>query len=126
MSTLKASNIQDTSGNNNSTPAEISQGRAKAWAYFDGTGTPSVVNGYNVDTIDDGGDGKYTLNFTTAMANANYCPVSMSVKSSTQTQSRHCTYAGGTKSTTQLQVELEIGNGTNYDLDTLFVAVFGD
>ena len=30
MSTLKTSNIQDTSGNNNSTPEEISQGRAKS------------------------------------------------------------------------------------------------
>ena len=35
MSTLKTSNIQDTSGNNNSTPEQISQGRAKAWVNYD-------------------------------------------------------------------------------------------
>ena len=34
MSTLKTANIQDTSGNNNSTPEEINQGRAKAWVNF--------------------------------------------------------------------------------------------
>ena len=74
MSTLKTSNIQDTSGNNNSTPAQISNGRAKAWVKFDGTASDisSTANGYNVDTITDNGTGDYTVNFTTAMTNANY------------------------------------------------------
>ena len=74
MSTLKTSNIQDTSGNNNSTPAEISNGRAKAWVHFDGTASnvSSTANGYNVSTIADNGAGDYTVNFTNNMANANY------------------------------------------------------
>tara|TARA_B100000003_G_C10810142_1_gene322490 strand:- start:243 stop:617 length:375 start_codon:yes stop_codon:yes gene_type:complete len=74
MSTLKTSNIQDTSGNNNSTPEQINQGRAKAWVSFDGTATDvsSTANGYNVSTITDEGDGQYTINFTTDFANTNY------------------------------------------------------
>ena len=74
MSTLKTSNIQDTSGNNNSTPEEIGKGRAKAWANFDGTASniSSTLTGYNVSSITDTGTGQYTVNFTTAFANSNY------------------------------------------------------
>lgn len=75
MSTLKTSNIQDTSGNNNSTPEEISQGRAKAWANFDGTGTVSIRSSFNIASIIDNATGDYTLTFTTAMTDANYCVV---------------------------------------------------
>ena len=67
MSTLKTSNIQDTSGNNNSTPEEINQGRAKAWANFDGTGTVSIRTSFNMASITDNGTGDYTLTFTNAM-----------------------------------------------------------
>lgn len=79
MSTLKASNIQDTNGNNNSTPAEISQGRAKAWVKFDGTlsNIGSGDNQFNVDDITDHGTGQYSANFTTAMPNANYAVAGM-------------------------------------------------
>ena len=73
MSTLKTSNIQDTSGNNNSTPEEINQGRAKAWANFDGTGTVSIRTSFNIASITDNGTGDYTLTFTNAMTDADYC-----------------------------------------------------
>ena len=74
MSTLKTSNIQDTSGNNNSTPEQINQGRAKAWVSFDGTASnvSSTANSFNVSTITDEGDGQYTINFTTDFPNTNY------------------------------------------------------
>ena len=75
MSTLKTSNIQDTSGNNNSTPEEINQGRAKAWVNFNGTGTVAIRDSFNVSSITDTGTGAYTVNFSTAMANANYVAV---------------------------------------------------
>lgn len=75
MSTLKTSNIQDTSGSNNSTPEEISQGRAKAWVNFNGTGTVAIRDSFNVSSITDNGTGAYTVNFSTAMANANYVAV---------------------------------------------------
>jgi hypothetical protein len=47
-------------------------GIAKAWVNFDGTGTPSIRGSYNVSSITDNGTGDYTVNFTTAMPNANY------------------------------------------------------
>jgi len=47
-------------------------GIAKAWVQF--TGSTATVNGsFNVSSITRGGTGLYTVNFTTAMPNANYC-----------------------------------------------------
>lgn len=54
------------------------QGRAKAWVNFNGTGTVAIRSSYNVSSITDGGTGAYTMNFTTAMADANYAVVGMS------------------------------------------------
>tara|TARA_Y100000004_G_scaffold191647_1_gene250803 strand:+ start:1075 stop:1479 length:405 start_codon:yes stop_codon:yes gene_type:complete len=75
MSTLKTSNIQDTSGNNNSTPEEISQGRAKAWITFNGTGTVANRDKFNISTITDNGAGDYTLTFTNNMSSSDYVVV---------------------------------------------------
>lgn len=47
-------------------------GIAKAWINFNGTGTPAIRSSFNVSSITDNGTGDYTLNFTTAMPNANY------------------------------------------------------
>ena len=47
-------------------------GIAKAWVNFDGTGTVAIRSSFNVSSITDNGVGDYTVNFTTAMPNANY------------------------------------------------------
>lgn len=47
-------------------------GAAKAWVVFDGTGTPAIKASYNVSSITDNGTGDYTINFATAMPDANY------------------------------------------------------
>jgi hypothetical protein len=45
---------------------------ARAWVNFDGTGTPAIRSSGNVTSITDNGTGDYTINFTTAMTDANY------------------------------------------------------
>lgn len=45
----------------------------KAWVNFDGTGTVAIRASYNVSSITDNGPGNYTINMTTALADANYC-----------------------------------------------------
>jgi len=45
---------------------------ARAWVNFDGTGTPSIRASGNVSSITDNGTGDYTVNFATAMTDANY------------------------------------------------------
>jgi hypothetical protein len=47
----------------------------RAWVNFDGTGTPAIRGSGNVSSITDNGTGDYTVNFTTAMPDANYVAV---------------------------------------------------
>jgi hypothetical protein len=50
--------------------------KCRAWVNFDGTGTVAIRASGNVSSITDNGTGNYTVNFTTAMPDANYCVVS--------------------------------------------------
>jgi hypothetical protein len=47
----------------------------RAWVNFNGTGTVAIRASGNVSSITDNGTGDYTVNFTTAMPDANYSPV---------------------------------------------------
>lgn len=47
---------------------------ARAWVNFNGTGTVAIRGSGNVSSITDNGTGDYTVNFTTAMSDANYAP----------------------------------------------------
>ena len=75
MSTLKVNTIQNTSGGSSSTPEQIEQGRAKVWIKMNGTGTIAINDSFGVSSIVDNGTGFYTINFSTAFASTNYCPV---------------------------------------------------
>jgi hypothetical protein len=47
----------------------------RAWVNFNGTGTVAIRASFNVSSITDNGTGNYTVNFTTAMPDANYAVV---------------------------------------------------
>ena len=47
----------------------------RAWVTFNGTGTVAIGASGNVSSITDNGTGDYTVNFTTAMTDANYSTV---------------------------------------------------
>jgi hypothetical protein len=47
----------------------------RAWVNFNGTGTVAIRASGNVTSITDNGTGDYTVNFTTAMPDANYSVV---------------------------------------------------
>ncbi len=125
MSTLKVNTIQDTSGGSGSTPAQIEQGRAKAWINFDGDGTIAIRDSFNVSSITDNGTGDYTITFSNAMANTNYCVTGS------------CTYLIGTVprmrdlspyvwATGSIRVITGYGDQTMADHEVVGVAVFGD
>ena len=48
----------------------------RAWVNFNGTGTVAIRASGNVSSITDNGTGDYTVNFTTAMPDANYIAAS--------------------------------------------------
>ena len=73
MSQIKVNDITNASGG---IPTVKSQQLIPtAWVNFNGTGTVAISDSENVSSITDGGVGIYTVNFATAMANANYSVV---------------------------------------------------
>jgi hypothetical protein len=64
MSTLKVQTLQNSSG--------VEVYTCKAWVNFNGTGTVAIRASGNVSSITDNGTGDYTVNFTTAMPDANF------------------------------------------------------
>lgn len=55
----------------------------RAWVNFNGTGTVAIRSSFNVTSITDNNTGDYTVNFTTAMADANYAYATGSITSTT-------------------------------------------
>jgi hypothetical protein len=53
----------------------VAKRTAKAWVNFNGTGTVAINNDFNVSSITDNSTGNFTVNFTTAMDDANYATV---------------------------------------------------
>jgi hypothetical protein len=121
MSTLRVSTIQDTAGSNSSTPAAIANGIAKAWVSFNGTGTVAIKAQYNVSSITDRGVGAYTVNFTNALADANY-PYFGFVKGANIVSNLLFDW-DGTPTTSAFPVRA-VSSGTFYDTDYFHVAVF--
>ena len=56
-------------------PATVGGQLCRAWVNFNGTGTVAIRASFNVSSITDNGVGDYTVNFTTALADANYSAV---------------------------------------------------
>lgn len=134
MSTVKTATLQNTGSGapafQNSSGTEIGQ-LCKAWVNFNGTGTVTIRDDFNVSSITDSGTGNYKVNFSTAMPNANYCFV-------VGPQRAH--YADGSilsilaftdsaRSTSQLQLigyAVNPGSSGFEDPLALCVAIFGD
>ena len=71
MSTIIATTLSN--GSVSVPTATVVNGSAKAWVNFNGTGTVAIREGFNVSSITDNGTGDYTVNFTTAQVDADYC-----------------------------------------------------
>jgi hypothetical protein len=73
MSTLVAQTISN--GTVSTSSANVIQGSAKAWVNFNGTGTVAIRASYNVSSVTRNSTGLFTVNFTNALADANYSAV---------------------------------------------------
>ena len=68
MSDLRFTTLADTAGSNTSTTSQIHEGVAKAWVYFTNTsGSPSIQNSFNVNSITDLNTGTYVVNYATSL-----------------------------------------------------------
>ena len=95
----------------------------RAWVNFDGTGTPAIRGSGNVTSITDNGTGDYTINFTTAMPDANYCAVTTCSRTVEGGQQKVGNLAQITTSSYRFQTTNGNG-GTDIDSDPVFVSVF--
>jgi hypothetical protein len=94
----------------------------RAWVNFNGTGTVAIRNSGNVSSITDNGTGNYTINFTTAMPDANHATI-VSGRKTSGLVSAPCLRIGGTYSASAVQVALT--DTANYqDADYYTCCVF--
>ena len=99
----------------------------RAWVNFNGTGTVAIRASGNVTSITDNGTGDYTVNFTTAMPDANYaCLVSQSRDGGTNPPTPTSTQnISGTSTKTTSAVRVGTGGNTgSYDATEVSVAIF--
>ena len=113
-------------------------GVAKAWVNFNGVGTIAIRDSFNISSLTDGGQGIYSVNFTTAMANTNYCVVGMAEPSlvSGVGATHYCVFGGNnsnafTRTTSAAQVRTSYitstgGASAGWDCQAVHLAIFGD
>lgn len=116
--TLTISTLSD--GTNSTSATNCIQGSAKAWVNFNPS-NGAVISQFNVSSVTRNGTSNYTVNFTTAMANANYIVVGF------DQYQRHSANPSATKTTTQWQATAfaNDANGAQSDLIVGWFAFFG-
>jgi hypothetical protein len=98
----------------------------RAWVNFNGTGTVAIRASGNVSSITDNNTGDYTVNFTTAMPDADYAvnATCTQIDGGTSTLSigiRDDTFAPTTSGVRMLS---QRSNGANEDVSTAGVSIF--
>jgi hypothetical protein len=102
----------------------------RAWVNFDGTtntgGNCDIRASGNVSSITDNGTGDYTVNFTTAMPDANYSYVGTASRTGAEGAQRTVGFVeGNTYSTTAIRISVEATtDGSQKDNAVVCVAIF--
>ena len=121
--TLSADPVTFYSASKILTPAVVGSQLCRAWVNFDGTGTVAIRASFNVSSITDNGTGDYTVNFTTALADANYAAAVTS--GGFVTTDRTILGSAYSLSTSSVKANTAIcTNGVYYDATIVSVAVF--
>lgn len=93
----------------------------RAWVNFDGTGTVAIQASGNVSSITDNGTGDYTVNFTTALEDANYAVV---VFANPESDAIRVPYGLSAQTTTSFRFKIKDLTSTAADVASISVAVF--
>ena len=94
----------------------------RAWVNFNGRGTVAIRASGNVTSITDNGTGDYTVNFTTAMPDVNYCALTSG--SASDTNSAFCVFDDRVFTTSGIKVATRNLSGARIDPFEVFVAIF--
>lgn len=96
----------------------------KAWVNFNGTGTVAIRASYNVSSITDNGTGDYTVNFATALVDANYSLAISSGTSGIGNNGRICQPVRTAPLSSAARVFTQDFAGNGFDSDYTYVAIF--
>jgi hypothetical protein len=97
----------------------------RAWVNFNGTGTVAIRASGNVSSItDNGGTGDYTINFTTAMPDADYSWNANNSRSSLSANFDVCVVLVSAPTTSALRIQTNTGSGSAVDSLYTTVAIF--
>jgi hypothetical protein len=129
MSTVKAANLQNTGSGapvfKNSSGTEIGT-LCRAWVNFNGTGTVSIRDDFNVSSITDNGTGDYTVTFTNSMSSVNYAVTTGYMTSQSSTNVSRV--KNGTMATTGFGIQAggfqQGATNVNKDHEACMAAVF--
>ena len=117
MSTIKVDNLQTTGG--------AGLYPARAGVNFNGTGTVAIREDGNVSSITDNGTGIYTVNFTSALSDANYASVNtVGFSNSGANFTMPITPSNGSPTASALPFRNYGSNGVTYDASHFHVAIF--
>ena len=95
----------------------------RAWVNFNGTGTVAIRASGNVSSITDNGTGDYTVNFTTAMPDANYSVVTSAGDSTLGTTSGARALSPTVLTTTTCRILKTTSSGVALDENLCMFAV---
>jgi len=97
----------------------------RAWVNFNGTGTVAIRASGNVTSITDNGVGDYTVNFTTAMTDANYAIAGTASRGTYSAANNPGGFGLRTQPTNSaFRVCTSNGTGTNEDSIQVDISVF--
>jgi hypothetical protein len=99
----------------------------RAWVSFNGTGTVAIRGSGNVSSITDNGTGDYTVNFTTAMTDANYAFNGTTQNYSTTVGTAPNVVAASLNASptaSAFRLEVKFGGGGVTDLPYVSVSIF--
>lgn len=97
-------------------------GHPKAWASFNGTGTPALLNSYNITSITDNGVGSWALNFTVGFSTSAFGAVTCGDNSAANSSTVLLSKASGSVSIRGVNFV----TNTNVDLTDIGVICAGD
>ena len=113
-------------GTNSTSSTNAIQGSAKAWVTYKSTSAQSIRASFNVSSVTYNAAGDYTINFTNALADTNYCTVGMGGSYSGSGYSVLANYSSvAAPTTTACRVrEYNPSSPGNFDADYVGFAVF--
>jgi hypothetical protein len=123
MSTLNVSNISD--GTDTVATGYVVNGSAKAWVNLNGTGTIAARDSFNSSSLTDAGVGRYSVNFSSNLANTNYV-VTGAIPYATWGASVQADFYAGADSASFMGLTVVLPYSNFYDGTSVYAAAFGD